>query len=397
MGIGIGGVFGPKPQIQLSSSRIIHHRVLRPPLQVALDGLTPFNSYLYADLQFVCKSYKELIHEPLFVDFSVRFYAQGSVIREQTQSHIAVFPVYPPELTKVTNPLRLFFDNVINYDEVRFNVTYDPASIPRNVEYIVSTQYRATPSFSIVHMIMRILLSVISLIILVLFHFFMGSRSFQPEQVLTVVLVILSLLDADALFYSLGLFVPSYFFVVWNALFSTWFEGYFRVYLIAIIEALRSDDVLSRPGKYGTYLILHFLVRVYHELSPSVKLLAYDSEAVTNHDFLFFAERWSDRLFLTWLLCTLVCSAVSPRLKRPRRLWMYLGLAAVYLFWHGLDVGLSRAHVMIADGSTHAGMTLAWRIGVPLMFLFFYWPSPAPREPLQLQSSSSFLRRLASG
>jgi hypothetical protein len=393
--IGIGGAFGPKPEIQISSSRIIHHRVLQPPLRVKITDLTPFNVYLHADIQFVCKSYKNLIHDPLFLNLSLIVYSRETIVRQIAQPQIQFDPIYPAELTKVTNPLRLFFENIIDFDEIEFNVSYNPAAIPQNVEYIVSTQYRATPSFSIIHLIMRILLSIIIVIVLTLFYIRMSSHTFKSEQLLTVVLVILSLLEANAIFYSLNLFVPSYFCIVWDTIWSKWFESYFRVYVIAIFDVLCSDDVINRNLlKYSIYFVVNFLLGVYHELNPSLKFFDYNSEAVTNNKLLFFFETWSDRIFFIWLVYTVVNSAVSPRLKRPRRLRMYLGLAAVTLFWHGVEVTLCRVHVMLAEGATHAGMTLAWRAGVPLMCLFFFWPSPAPREPLQM-SSSSYLRRLA--
>jgi hypothetical protein len=397
MGLGIGGAFGPRPEIQISSSRIIHNRLLKPPLTVKLE-VAKMNSYVYADVQFVCKTYKHLVYQPLFLNFSGVFSAGGSVVRRVRQSGLRVVPEYAPELTKVTNPVRLFFDDVIRYDEIEYNLSYDPGMIPHNVEYIVSTQYRGTPTFAVVQMIMRILLSVICGSVFTMFRLSMKGQILKTEQLLTAVLVLLSIFDANALCYSISLFVPSYFFVMWNAVFSASFGGYFRVYLIAIFDALRSDDILGRQAlKYLIYSLAHSVVRIYHELTPDAKLIDYESEAVTNHSVLFFLERWSDQLFITWLVCSIIYSAISPRLKYPRRLWMYLGLGAVYLFWHGADVGLCRVHVMLAEGSTHAAMTLAWRACVPLMCLFFFWPAPAPPEPLQLHSSSSYLRHLGSG
>jgi hypothetical protein len=401
-GCGIGGVFGPKPEIIIASSRIIHHPVLKSPLQISLPRLDPLHSYIHADLQFVCRSYRDLIHDPITVNFTIRYLDQGTVDTEKTRKNVVVRPAYPAQLTKATSAFRLFFAHIIDFDQIDFNVSYDAAALPDKVNYIVSTQYRATPSYSIVQAIARTMATLVSVLVLILFfaNNSRGRRRWTTEQVETLVLVVLSIFDTNAIFTFAMLLFPSYFCVVWGAFFRSAFRAYWRVYLVALFDGLIADRLLDQHiGVYSAFFGVDFLVHMYHQLNDGTVMFDYESDLITPYRGLFELERWMDRIHIAWVVVAIFRTALSSRLRSMRRLLMYIIIIGIVLFWHGIDRGLCWHHVFIAESSLHGLVNAMWHFSIPLVFLYLFWPAAvalAEPQPIPTGPHETFFKRSTS-
>jgi hypothetical protein len=396
---GLAGSFGVKPIIDISSSRIIHHPVLKPPLKIQLSGLTPSNFFVYADLQFVSRSYKDVFHDSIFFNFSIRFISDATIVTQKMRRNIEFRPSYPDELARATNPMRLFFDRVFDYDEVEFNVFYDPGQIWDNVDYIVSTQYRTNPLYAISELICRLVSTLLLCVVLAAFLVMIQTplRNWKIEQILTTLWVFLSILHLNPVFYGLNTVFGSYFFTVSLVIFKGAFSAYSRVYFIAIFDCLSFDRLVGQYfGLYCLYLGVHFILQLFHELNEAIVMIDYSTNQISNYGPFFAVEKWVDIFYYAWAIFAMARATLSSQLKRGWRLPIYLLLVSDYCVWTYAAAKVCEAHVFLAESSMKGIMNLTWSAGIPVMCLFFFWPSPIvkpeaklmPVAPAELNSRS---------
>jgi hypothetical protein len=227
-----------------------------------------------------------------------------------------------------------------------------------------------------------------------------GRRRCTTEQLETVVLVVLSIFDANAIFAFVRLLFPSYFCIVWAAFFRAAFHAYWRVYLVALFDGLVAERLLDqRVGVYCVFIVVDFLLHFFHQLNEGTVMFDYESDIITPYRGFFEIERWMDRGHIAWVVVAIFRAALSSRLTNVRRLLMYLGFIALILFWHGMDRGLCCHHVFLDESSLHGVVNAMWHISIPLLLLFLFWPAAvalAEPQPIPTGPRETFFKRSTS-
>jgi hypothetical protein len=195
---------------------------------------------------------------------------------------------------------------------------------------------------------------------------------------------VVSILEENPIFYALNMAFGSYFFRVCSAIFDAFFSAYAHIYVVVIFDCLSFDRLV---GKYfGLYLLffgVHCILSLFHELNDRIVLMDYDTDYVTNYSTFFAVERWADWVYYCWAIFTIVRAMASSRLKRGWRLPTYLLMLGCYLFWSRMEVLLKASHVFLEESPLVDVITRVWVAGIPLMCMFFFWPSQIAKPEAQ--------------
>lgn len=287
---GVASAFSPYTCLQFSSSRLLHNNIWESPLVVTIKDISPYNSYVCADLQFVTFKYRSLIKAPIKLNLSVAFYLKNKIVSTLKKEiiYIARYPNYP---SKASSPIRLFYYNVLNFDKIIYNISYK--NIPPEAKYLATSTFRDDPSFSKLKLFVNSLLCFILSIVTVIYikSFYIRFIGWRIEQKATLYLLFISIISHFPIFYYFYFTYPSILntFLI-NAIKSI-YSAYLYIYCLIISYSLSGNlHIDKKRNNFIALFIVLIITDIYHKMNPKTALLEYNSETYTNYKLFFQLE-----------------------------------------------------------------------------------------------------------
>lgn len=372
---GVAAAIAPRTCIQLSSSRLLHNKIFSSPLNVTIDDLSPYNMYVYADLQFMTYSFQERIKAPINLKLTVDYFYKNAIIKTKTQ-HITYDSQYPNYPSKVSKPIRLFMNQVIQFDSISYSISYN--EIPKEAQYLVTSAYRDDPTFSILKLIIAFILTFLLTILLFLYKnsFGIAFSEWRLEQKATFILALLSIFNSSPFLYYFYFNYPSsvLIFLIHSA--KSIFESYLYIYSLIITETLRINytNISNQKTLYYILFTIHYLVDIFHKINPKISLYTYSSDVSTSYNSFFLLEFFINFLYSLYFLFKVWLVLNNLDSRNHRKALIYLSVFFMFLVIAILAHESTSLFEFLEQGPMYYVMMTVFNVLIPIIMLILHMP-----------------------
>ena len=393
---GFAGALSPEKVIQMSSSRILHNDLWKSPFVIEINDISSYNNYLTADLQFFSFNYNDEIKTHVSINITINYYLEDQIIKTQRKT-IKFIPKYQSSHSKLSKAIRLFMNQVIDFDKVQYSIEY--ADMPKEIKYILTSYYMDDSSFSVVILIFRILFSFLSFIFLIMFLGSIKKRYFEwrIEQKATLLLLIFSIANNNPLFFYINLQSSSIIFVIINHGSTAAFYSYLSIYILIIIDTINpKQNFKAKKNMYIYGFVILFFVSFFHRTNNEIFQYSYSSNIDSPYNIFLIFEMIVQGVYIIIFFLSIVDVLLDVPEKFLRKVMIYSEIFFLNLILLIFKNELCSIFFFLAQGPMDYVLSTTIAGVIPLTMTYFHWPFRKSDESCYDENSNSFMTNISS-
>lgn len=387
---GLASSFSPYTCLQFSSSRPLHNNIWKSPLAVTIKDISPYNSYVSADLQFVTFKYRPSIKKPIYLRISIAFYAKNKIISTLRKDVKYTFQ-YLDSPSKASKPYQLFYFNTINFDKLVYNISYK--DLPTEAKYLATSTFRDEPSFSKLKLFICSLLSFILIIITAIYikSFYTRYSGWRIEQKVTLHLLFASILYYFPLFLYIHFTRPSLFNLFLLHSSKSAYTSYLYIYCLIIVNVLSGNyQFTKKKSKLIIIFFVLFLTDIFHKMNPEIARYNYSSEICTNYASFFVFKSFLHFCYYVYFFFVVGQSLSNIDSRYTKKAMIYIVIFFVFLTIMMAAKETTAIFEFLNQGPLYYVVKNVFLAMVPIAMVYFHLPLHKSQNDGLMSGSEDF-------